>query len=93
MSSFIELYLGEEKSKYLQSEVEKVLKNSSQKIYHEKTEALKKLKEFKNYKLIQNQRYVELKSTKDLGSEQKEIEHLLKTFIPWKKGPSKLMIY
>ena len=69
------------------NDIQKVKSNLNQKIYTERLEALKKLENFAKFELKNDERFAKLESdTENI----KEIESLLKKFIPWKKGPFKI---
>ena len=71
----------------LEHDIEKVKSNLNQKIYTERLKALEQLKSFTTYKLKNDKRFAKLESK---TQNTKEVEELLKKFIPWKKGPFKI---
>ena len=68
-------------------DIEKVKSNLNQKIYSERLRGFRKLKSFATFELKNDERFAKLES--DIQN-VKDIENLLKKFIPWKKGPFKI---
>lgn len=87
MSNFLKDIVSEEVFKILQSDTQKIKHNLTQKIYAERIEALEKLSSFSSFSPVKDDRFVKLHSK---HSNIPEITSLIRTFIPWKKGPFKI---
>ena len=71
----------------LSHDIQKIKSNLNQKIYKERLEALKALKNFSTFKLKKDERFAKIESE---IRNVIEIEGLLMKFTPWKKGPFKI---